>query len=62
MSFRYIGSKARLKSAIATHLGEGGKGRGLFVDVFCGTGTISEVAADLGWGIRINDHLNLQRR
>lgn len=58
MSFRYIGSKTRLTNVIAEHIGNFGSGNGFFVDPFCGTGAIAEVAADLGWPVRINDHLH----
>lgn len=56
MSFRYIGSKARVVAQIAEHLGAP-KGH-VFVDVFCGTGAVAEMAADRGWKIRLNDHLS----
>jgi adenine-specific DNA-methyltransferase len=55
MTFRYIGSKARVVAQIAEHMGLP-KGRS-FVDVFCGTGAVAEMAADLGWQVRLNDHL-----
>lgn len=55
MSFRYIGSKARLIEQIKEHIGPASGG--FFVDAFCGTGAVAEAAADLGWPIRINDHL-----
>lgn len=53
---RYIGSKARVAHLIAAHIGEPSQG-GSFVDAFCGTGAIAEAALDLGWSIRLNDHL-----
>lgn len=56
MTFRYIGSKARMADAIATRIGppiEGGR----FVDLFCGTGVVAETAAKMGWDIHLNDHL-----
>jgi len=28
------------------------------VDAFCGTGVVAEAAAELGWNVRINDHLH----
>lgn len=56
MSFRYIGSKTRVVSEIAEHLGAP-KGR-VFVDVFCGTGAVAEIAAERGWKVRLNDHLS----
>lgn len=58
MSFRYIGSKARLATAIADHIGPFNGERGFFIDAFCGTGAVAEAAADLGWPVRINDHLH----
>lgn len=58
MSFRYIGSKARLASAIAEYIAGPPENRGFFVDPFCGTGAVAEVAADLGWPVRINDNLH----
>jgi len=57
MSFRYIGSKARLIDQIKPHIGYPKNGE-FFVDAFCGTGVVAEAAALLGWNIRINDHLN----
>lgn len=55
MSFRYIGSKARLVEAILGHVGkpDGGK----FIDAFCGTGSVAEAAANAGWPVLVNDHL-----
>jgi len=55
MSFRYIGSKARVVEQIAEHLGP--PTGHFFVDAFCGTGAVAEVAASRGWRIRLNDHL-----
>ena len=55
MSFRYIGSKARVVTQIAEHLGSP-KGR-VFVDAFCGTGAVAEMAAKRGWAVRVNDQL-----
>lgn len=57
MTFRYIGSKARLIERIATHIGQP-KGNGYFVDAFCGTGVVAEAAAERGWNVRINDSLH----
>lgn len=57
MTFRYIGSKARLIDQITTHLPPPKQGA-FFVDAFCGTGVVAEAAADLGWNVRINDSLN----
>lgn len=55
MTFRYIGSKSRLVDQISAHIGAHTKG--VFVDAFCGTGAVAEVASNLGWPVRINDHL-----
>jgi len=56
VSFRYIGSKARLVTSISRHIAEWG-GRGKFIDAFCGTGAVAEAAAGAGWPIHLNDHL-----
>lgn len=57
MTFRYIGSKARLlrslREAIGPHPGDGGR----FVDAFCGTGAVAELAASEGWPVWVNDSL-----
>ena len=55
MSFRYIGSKARLVDTILDHIGKpvGGK----FIDAFCGTGAVAEAASKAGWPVLVNDHL-----
>jgi len=55
MTFRYIGSKARLVGQIAEHIGPWTEG--YFVDAFCGTGSVAEAAAQLGWPVRLNDQL-----
>lgn len=55
MTFRYIGSKARLVDQIQSLIGR--NTGGFFVDAFCGTGAVAEAAAALGWSIRINDNL-----
>lgn len=57
MTFRYIGSKARLVDQISIHMGPPKKGA-FFVDAFCGTGAVSEAAAERGWNVRINDNLH----
>jgi len=57
MSFRYLGSKARLINQISTFIGSPRKGA-YFVDAFCGTGAVAETAAQLGWNVRINDNLH----
>lgn len=57
MSFRYIGSKARLVGAIAEHIGFAREKDGRFVDAFCGTGIVAQTAAKQGWSVWLNDHL-----
>lgn len=57
MTFRYIGSKARLVKHLAEFIGSPVNPGGRFVDAFCGTGVVAEVAAKLGWPIWLNDHL-----
>ncbi len=56
MTFRYIGSKARLVDQIRGLIGP--RTGGFFVDAFCGTGAVAEAAADQGWPVRLNDHLS----
>lgn len=58
MTFRYIGSKARIVSQIMDRLGPPREGRGRFVDLFCGTGAVAEAAARAGWAVHVNDHLH----
>jgi len=53
---RYIGSKVRLTKHIVSVLGRP-KAEQRFVDVFAGTGVVSRAAADFGWSILANDHL-----
>ena len=55
MSFRYIGSKARLANAILEHVGK--PDGGVFVDAFSGPGAVAEAASLLGWPVHVNDHL-----
>lgn len=57
MTFRYIGSKARLIDQITGYMGHP-KEDAFFVDAFCGTGVVAEAAAALGWNVRINDNLH----
>lgn len=57
MTFRYIGSKSRLVEQIAAYIGPSQK-KGFFIDAFCGTGAVAEVAAGLGWDVHINDSLH----
>jgi adenine-specific DNA-methyltransferase len=54
---RYIGSKARIVDAILGIIGPPGDGEGHFVDAFAGTGVVGARASELGWPIRLNDHL-----
>ncbi len=58
MTFRYIGSKARIVSQIIEKLGLPRSGSGRFVDLFCGTGAVAEAAAKAGWAVHLNDHLH----
>ena len=55
MSFRYIGSKARIVEAIIDHIGP--SDGGVFVDAFAGTGAVAEAASLAGWRVHVNDHL-----
>jgi len=56
MTFRYIGSKARLVEQLAPIIGP--PTGNTFVDAFCGTGAVAELAAQLGWDICVNDNMN----
>lgn len=55
MTFRYIGSKSRVLEDLRKHIGQ--PNGGYFVDAFCGTGAVAELAASMGWPVRINDHM-----
>lgn len=55
MSYRYIGSKARIADEIINYLGCSKSQESFFIDAFCGTGIVASKAADLGWNIKIND-------
>lgn len=55
MSFRYIGSKARIVEAIIEHVGQ--PDGGVFVDAFSGTGAVAQAASRAGWKVHVNDHL-----
>lgn len=57
MTFRYIGSKARLTEPLAEAISAFDDGTGRFVDAFCGTGAVTELAASLGWPVWANDAL-----
>lgn len=57
MTFRYIGSKARLVGQIASYI-QYPKASTFFVDAFCGTGAVAEAAAEIGWNVRLNDSLH----
>jgi adenine-specific DNA-methyltransferase len=58
MTFRYIGSKARIVSKIIERLGTPQSTDQRFVDLFCGTGAVAEAAALAGWTVHLNDHLH----
>lgn len=58
MTFRYIGSKARIVPEIIEKLGRPGSEDSRFVDLFCGTGAVAEGAAQAGWAVHLNDHLH----
>jgi adenine-specific DNA-methyltransferase len=58
MTFRYIGSKARVVSEIIERLGAPSRQSGRFVDLFCGTGAVAEAAARAGWSVHLNDQLH----
>jgi adenine-specific DNA-methyltransferase len=53
---RYIGSKARVARSILDLVGAPAAGS-IFVDAFCGTGSVAHEAAERGWAVRLNDHL-----
>lgn len=57
MSYRYIGSKARVASKILDCIGFHKKGDGVFIDAFCGTGSVAELFAENGWPVLVNDSL-----
>ncbi|OME28904.1 DNA methyltransferase [Paenibacillus odorifer] len=57
MTYRYIGSKARLVEEIAEYIGTPSNSGGMFVDAFCGTGVVAETAMKLGWPVWLNDHM-----
>lgn len=54
---RYIGSKARIASAILDFIGAPTEHAGKFIDVLSGTGVVSRFAALRGWQVVANDHL-----
>lgn len=54
MTFRYIGSKARLTSSLSRIISSYDS-CDRFVDAFCGTGAVSEVAGSLGRDVWAND-------
>lgn len=58
MTFRYIGSKARIVQEIVERLGLPQTSEQRFVDLFCGTGAVAEAAARSGWTVHLNDHLH----
>lgn len=55
MSFRYIGSKARVVEAIIENIGP--PDGGILVDAFSGTGAVADAASRFGWPVHVNDHL-----
>ena len=55
-SQRYIGSKARIAETILDQIGP--PNGGVFVDAFCGTGSVAAVASHRGWTVHVNDHLS----
>lgn len=57
MTFRYIGSKARLTAPLTDAIEAFEDGTGRFVDAFSGTGAVAELAASLGWPVWANDAL-----
>ena len=61
MGIRYLGSKARVLDDLACLIGEPRAKGGRFVDAFSGTGAVASIAADLGWGVHVNDHLRCAR-
>ncbi|MDM7480782.1 MAG: DNA adenine methylase [Halomonas sp.] len=56
MSFRYIGSKARVVDTIIDRIGS--PDSGMFIDAFSGTGAVAEAASRAGWKVHVNDHLS----
>lgn len=58
MTFRYIGSKARLADGLVRHLGKPSATETRFVDLFAGTGAVSALASAQGWPVWINDSLH----
>lgn len=56
MSFRYIGSKARVVDTIIDRIGS--PDGGMFIDAFSGTGAVAEAASRAGWKVHVNDHLS----
>lgn len=58
MTFRYIGSKARIVAEIVEQLGPPKSANDRFVDMFCGTGAVTLAAAKAGWTVHLNDHLH----
>ncbi|WP_295798030.1 DNA adenine methylase [uncultured Microbulbifer sp.] len=56
MSFRYIGSKARVVDAILERVGK--PNGGMFIDAFSGTGAVAVAASNAGWPVLVNDNLS----
>lgn len=57
LTFRYIGSKARLVEPLALSIRPFQSDGARFVDAFAGTGAVASLAADAGWPVWVNDAL-----
>lgn len=58
LTFRYIGSKARLAEPLAVSIRPFQSDCARFVDAFAGTGAVASLAADAGWPVWVNDTLS----
>jgi adenine-specific DNA-methyltransferase len=56
MTFRYIGSKARVVEELFKRI-ERPNEYVRFVDLFCGTGAVADAASRAGFAVHLNDHL-----
>jgi adenine-specific DNA-methyltransferase len=56
MTFRYIGSKARVVDELFKRI-DPPSGYVRFVDLFCGTGAVADAASRAGFAVHLNDHL-----
>jgi len=54
---RYIGSKARIADQLVRLIGDRTERGRRFVDLFCGSGSVSRAAFAAGWPVHVNDHL-----